>query len=203
MDVSLPNESSTILPTPWQIFLTWLAIGFQSFGGGSSTFALINRACVNRGWLSEDEFVRTWAISQVSPGINLIKLTILIGHRLAGWPGLIAGMLGLLLPSASLTVLITAGFASIRDNPAVTAVMRGILPATIGLGLAMGVQMALPLFKQARSEGMPAISASTLILAAAAVAMYLGLSPLLALLFSGLAAALAFAFFPARAIETK
>ena len=112
-------------------------------------------------------------------------------------------MLGLLLPSASLTVLITAGFASIRDNPTVAAVMRGILPATIGLGLAMGVQMALPLFKQARSEGLPAIGASTLILAAAAVVMYLGLSPLLVLLFSGLAATLAFAFFPARAAEAK
>lgn len=203
MDASLPNEPTTIRPTPWQIFLTWLTIGFQSFGGGSSTFALINRACVNRGWLTEDEFVRTWAISQVSPGINLIKLTILIGHRLAGWPGLLAGMLGLLLPSASLTVLITAGFASIRDNPSVAAVMRGILPATIGLGLAMGVQMALPLFKQARSEGPPAIGASTLILVAAAVVMYLGLSPLLVLLFSGLAAALAFSFFPARAAEAK
>lgn len=199
----MPTSSLPASPTPWQIFLTWLTIGFQSFGGGSSTFALINRACVNRGWLTEDEFVRTWAISQVSPGINLIKLTILIGHRLAGWPGLLAGMLGLLLPSASLTVLITAGFASIRDNPTVAAVMRGILPATIGLGLAMGVQMALPLFKQARSEGLPAISASTLILAAAAVVMYLGLSPLLVLLFSGLAAALAFAFFPARAAEAK
>ena len=203
MDASLPNDTLTIRPTPGQIFLTWLTIGFQSFGGGSSTFALINRACVNRGWLREDEFVRTWAISQVSPGINLIKLTILIGHRLAGWPGLLAGMLGLLLPSASLTVLITAGFASIRDNPIVAAVMRGILPATIGLGLAMGVQMALPLFKQARSEGPPAIGASTLILAAAAVVMYLGLSPLLVLLFSGLAATLAFAFFPARATEAK
>lgn len=203
MDASLPNEPTTIRPSPTTIFLTWLTIGFQSFGGGNSTFALINRACVNRGWLSEDEFMRTWAISQISPGINLIKFTILIGHRLAGWPGLIAGVAGLLVPSAGITILLTAGYTVIQDNPTIAAIMRGILPATIGLGLAMAAQMALPLFKQARSEGLPGISASLVILAAAAVVMYFGLAPLLVLLFSGLAAAFVFAFFPTRGPEQR
>jgi len=173
-------------------------IGFQSFGGGSSTFALINRACINRGWLSEGEFVRTWALSQISPGINLIKLTILIGFRLAGWPGLAAGVAGMLLPSAAMTILITAGFAAIRDHPVVQAALRGILPATIGLGLGMAVQMATPLFAQARREGMPSVALNVLIMAAAAGLMSAGLSPILVLLLAGTAVMSVLAFLPVR-----
>ncbi len=140
-------------PSLWHIFRTWLAIGIQSFGGGSSTFFLIHQVCIHRGWLTEDEFVRTWALSQISPGINLVKLTVLVAHRLRGWPGLLAGLAGLLLPSALVTVLMTAGFTLIRGQPLVQAAMRGILPATIGLSLAMAFQMGQPLFTRAYKEG--------------------------------------------------
>lgn len=200
--VDLESFLSIAPPAPrasaWQIFTTWLLVGLQSFGGGSSTFALINRACIQRGWLVEEEFVRTWALSQVSPGINLIKLTILIGFRLAGWPGLFAGVFGLLLPSAVMTILITAGFAAIRTNPIVQATLRGILPATIGLGLSMALQMALPLFTQSRKEGGPSLAFSGFILAAAAALMMAGVSPILVLLLAGITAMTGLALLPVR-----
>src|SRR5512146_3000155 len=121
--------------------MTWLVCGVQSFGGGTSTFYLIHQACINRGWLTEEEFVRAWALAQIAPGINQVKLTVMIGHRLHGWGGVIAAVGGLLMPSATITVLMTAGFATIRTVSLVQAMLKGILPATIGLSLAMGVRM--------------------------------------------------------------
>jgi chromate transporter len=136
-----------------EILGTWFGIGLQSFGGGSITLYLIHQACMTRGWLSEAEFAKAWALVQISPGINLLKLTGVIGFRLRGWPGLLAALVGLLLPSATITVLMTAGFAVIRDLPAAKAAMRGVVPATIGLSLSLAVQMAQSPLAHARREG--------------------------------------------------
>ena len=186
-------------PGLWALFTTWLLIGIQSFGGGSSTLILIQRACDRRGWLDEGEFVRLWALVQIAPGVNLIKLTILIGHRLRGWAGLLATSAGLLLPSAAATVLMTAGFTTISGQPLVQAAMRGILPATIGLSLAMAVQMAQPVFSQARKEGRVRLGVHLAVLAGAALLMAVnGVSPLVVLLAAGAAALLLFTLIPAR-----
>ena len=186
-------------PRLWQLFSTWLIIGIQSFGGGNSTLILIQRACVQHGWLDEGEFVRLWALVQIAPGINLLKLTILVGHQLRGWAGLLSASAGLLLPSAAATVLMTAGFTAIRSQPLVQAAMRGILPATIGLSLAMAVQMAQPLFTQARREGRTRMGLHLAILVGAALLMAVnGVSPLAVLLAAGAAAVLLFTVIPAK-----
>lgn len=180
-----------------EIFLTWLVLGIQSFGGGSSTFYLVHQACIKRSWLSEDDFVRAWALAQIAPGINLVKLTMMIGFQLRGWPGLIAAAAGLLMPSAAVTVLMTAGFANIRELPLVGAIMKGILPATIGLSLAMGIQMAQPLFSHATKEGHARLSAHILILSGAALLMGLtSVSPVIILLLAGSCAVLFFTLIP-------
>jgi len=186
-------------PSLWKIFNTWLMMGIQSFGGGSSTFFLIHQTCINNGWISEEEFVRTWALAQISPGINLLKLTVLVGHKLRGWPGLLAGAAGLLIPSALITVLMTAGFALIRSQPLVQAAMKGILPATIGLSLAMAYQMGQPLLARAQKEGRLRLAANLAILAASGVLLASGLvSPVLVLLLAGAAAMLLMAIIPVR-----
>ncbi len=170
----------------WDIFIIWLVIGIQSFGGGTSTLLLIHQACIKKGWLEEDEFVRDWAMVQISPGINLVKFTALIGYRLLRWPGTATAMAGLLLPSALATVLMTAGFSAIRDLPVVKAAMKGILPATVGLSVTMSIQMGQTLLTRAHKEGPLRLSAHLLILASAAVLMAVtGLSPVLLLLICG------------------
>ncbi len=187
---------------PWaglaKIFVTWLSLGIQSLGGGASTFYLIHQACMDNSWMSEAEFVRAWGLVQISPGINLVKLTALVGYELRGWPGLLMATGGLLAPSALITVLMTAGFALIRDNPVVKAAMRGIIPATLGLGLAMGVQMALPLVVQGHREGPPRLAIHFVVLAGAAAVMIAGLSPVVVLLLAGAVAVGLLAVIPAR-----
>lgn len=184
-------------PALWDLFSTWLLLGIQSFGGGSSTFLLIHQACINRGWLDEEEFTRAWALAQIAPGINLVKLTAMIGYRLRGWSGLLAAMAGLLLPSGLVTVLMTAGFANIRNQPVIQAAMKGILPATIGLMLAMGIKMAQPLLTRAYQEGWTRLSAHLVILTGSALLLGIGnASPITALLLSGIGAALLLAVVP-------
>ena len=188
----------------WDIFVTWLVIGIQSFGGGTSTLLLIHQTCIKKGWLEEDEFVRDWAMVQISPGINLVKFTGLIGYRLLGWPGLATAMTGLLLPSALATVLMTAGFSVIRNLPVVQAAMKGILPATVGLSVTMSIQMGQALLTRAHKEGTLRLGAHLLILTTAALLMAVtSLSPVLVLLICGGASVFFLAIIPIKIKRTE
>lgn len=183
----------------WTLFTTFLTLGIQSFGGGSSTLIMVHQACIKNGWMDEDEFVRTYALVQIAPGINLVKLTILIGKKLRGWLGLASATAGLLLPSASVTVLMTAGYTIIRDLPVVKSALRGILPATIGLGLAMSIQMAQPLVTRAHREGPVRLGANLSILTASALLLGLaGASPVVVMLAAGAVAVVLLAILPVK-----
>jgi chromate transporter len=167
-----------------------LLIGLQSFGGGSSTLGLIHQLAVKRNWLSEAEFAQTWALVQMAPGINIIKLVILIGYRLRGWVGAMAATCGLLLPSSTVTVLMTAGYASIRTLPWIQAMLQGILPAVIGISLATGILMVYPLLRHAYRDGWARVGVHLFILLGAAVLIgVVRLSPLIIFFCAGFAAA--------------
>ncbi len=141
-----PTASAVAIPSCWLLLRVWLLLGLQSFGGGAATLFLIRRTVVERyGWISAEAFTRYWAICQIVPGINLLGLTILIGWHLAGGAGAMLSLLGLLLPSVSITILLTALYASIQDLAPVRAALRGVIPATVGLGLLLSIQMGRPL----------------------------------------------------------
>ena len=181
----------------WRIFFTFGMIGIQSFGGGSATFLLIHQTCMKHGWMDEDEFIKSWAICQLSPGINLIKLTILIGRKLRGFSGMLAANSGLLVPSAIITGLMTAFYTLYKDLPAIQAAMRGILPATIGLSLAMSANLAVPIFKAAKGEGKVRFVVQMVIIAGAGLALALDwLSPLWIMLAAAGLTAIALTYIP-------
>lgn len=128
----------------------WLTIGTQSVGGGASTLYLIRQVIVDRrGWLTHREFLEEWALSRLSLGVHLIAMTGLIGQRLAGERGVAVSVLAMVLPASVITTLMTAGYAAIRDQPLVGAILAGIGPATAGLATGM----AIVLIRSAAREG--------------------------------------------------
>src|SRR5215469_3114227 len=143
-----------MVSSPWSLLWIWTVIGAQSFGGGSATLYLIRRVAVERHkWITDDDFTRYWGICQIAPGINILGLVILIGWRVAGALGAILSLIGLLLPSAAITVALTSIYAGVRETPVVRAALAGIVPATVGLGLFLSFTMVRPLLNGARQEG--------------------------------------------------
>ncbi|MBW3622327.1 MAG: chromate transporter [Armatimonadetes bacterium] len=170
---------------PLKFLRAWLLVGCQSFGGGVATLALLHRMAVEQEeWLSEEEFTRDWALSQAAPGINLLALTILIGHRVAGANGILLSLVGLLLPTTAITVVLTASYAHIRHSPVVEAALKGILPATVGLGLLTSWQMIRPLLKESHAEGRGSGAFSLLLLAGCALLSFLRFPVVYILLFA-------------------
>ena len=181
-------------PGPWLLFRTWASIGLQSFGGGASTTLLIQRAFIEKyKWLSMEEFAHLWNLCILTPGINLVALTVLIGKKLAGTPGIAASLAGLLLPSAIITCLLTAGFKTVENQPAVQAILRGVIPATGGIMLLVGLNFALPLIRKSLKAGiLYALASSVLIIAVALVVILLKFSVIIVILGAILLGALFF-----------
>ena len=129
----------------WLMFTLWLRIGAQSFGGGVATQFLIHKTFVQQhSVIGDDEFTRLFAICQIAPGINLFALAILIANKLAGFAGIVAALAGMLLPSVSITLLMTAGYAQFKDSPIMQAAVRGITPAITALGVVMCWKLVSP-----------------------------------------------------------
>jgi chromate transporter len=142
-------------PTLWRLFCLWCSIGLQSFGGGASTVFLIQRVFTERHrWLTSEEFAENWSLSQFTPGINLLATTVLIGRKLGGTVGIAVSLAGLLIPSATITCLLAVGFEQIQHFPATNAVLRGVVPATAGVMLVVGLNFALPILKRAYKVGL-------------------------------------------------
>ena len=177
--------------SPWSQLLIWLNIGLQSFGGGAATLYLIRREAVERrGWLSDEEYARYWGICQIAPGINILGLVILIGRQVSGALGVALALAGLLLPSAAITIILTAMYSLVERMPLVQAALRGVVPATAGLGLLLASGMLRPLLSASRKEGRVSLAVALALVAGSVLAVALTSMPVVAVLWGtgGLAA---------------
>ncbi|GHO75394.1 hypothetical protein KSD_31650 [Ktedonobacter sp. SOSP1-85] len=188
------NLPPSLRPSTWKLLRLWTLIGLQSFGGGSSTSYLIQNIFIDKyHYLTIEEYMHYWNLCIFTPGINLVALTILIGRKLGGLRGILVSLVGMLVPSAAVTCLLTAIFTLIQGNAVVQAVMRGVVPATAGLMLLVGLRFAQPLFKQAQAEGSKTLIVSTiLVLACAATIILLEVSVIPVLLCTALLSMLFF-----------
>jgi chromate transporter len=161
-------------PGAWKLFRIWTLIGLQSFGGGASTTFLIQRTFIEQyHWLTMEEFLHFWNLCILTPGINLVAVTVLIGKKLGGIPGIIASLAGMLVPSAAITCLLTALFTQIEHIEAVQAILQGVVPATGGIMLLVGFNFARPLVSRSRKVGMVYLLASGAVILACALAIIL------------------------------
>ena len=156
----------------WALLRIWTAIGLQSFGGGASTQLPIRREFVERrSWITDDELSGLWNLCLFTPGINLIALTILIGRKLGGPWGILAALVGLLLPSALVTCFLAAGFETIRHSSILHAVLRGVIPGTAGIMAVVGLNFAQPIFRKAQPEGRRSMAIALTAIVVGAVAL--------------------------------
>jgi len=180
------TEAAAPMPdslSAWRQLRIWLNIGLQSFGGGAATLYLIQREAVERrGWLSDAEYARYWGICQIAPGINILGLVILIGWQVSGAVGAALALVGLLLPSAAITILLTALYSRIEQVPLVQAAIHGVVPATVGLGLLLAVGMLRPMLASSRNEGRASLAVAWALLAGSILVVALTSTPVVAVL---------------------
>lgn len=137
MPASRPVASSA---TVLQIFLEFLLIGATSFGGGVVAY-LRNGLITKRGWLDDKSFVELLSISQSLPGLNSTNMAILVGDKLRGLSGALAGIIGMCLPGGLLMFVVGMVYRNHGDHPLATSALKGVAAAAVGLILATAVQL--------------------------------------------------------------
>jgi chromate transporter len=130
-------------PAKRALFLGFLAVGVQGFGG---VLPFARRMLVDqRRWLSDREFTEVLSLSQFLPGPNIVNVSIIVGNRFRGPLGSLAATLGLMLMPFVIVLALAALYARFADLEAVRGATNGVSAAATGLVIATGLKMARPL----------------------------------------------------------
>ncbi|MBS3967124.1 MAG: chromate transporter [Truepera sp.] len=117
-----------------KLFTSFSKIGLLGFGGGPSMIPLLQDEVVTRRrWLSRAEFLDAFAFGNALPGPILTKLAGYVGHRQAGWPGVLVSLLALTAPTILAMVLLATLYAAYRESPLVSGFLNGVRPVVIAL----------------------------------------------------------------------
>ena len=139
-----PIAASAITTSPRPASLAALfwaisGIALQGFGG---VLAVVQRELVEKKqWLTIEEFVEDWAVSQIMPGPNVVNLALIIGDRYFGWRGALAALAGMLTIPLIVVMALTIGLAGIGHLPAVQGALRGMGAVSAGLIAGTGIRL--------------------------------------------------------------
>lgn len=125
------------------LFLAFFKIGLFAFGGAYGAIPLIQETVLSHGWMDEAMFTNIIAISESTPGPIMVNTATYIGSQQAGILGAAAATVGVVLPSFTIILLISAAFGNAVQNQKVQAVLQGVKPCLMGVILATGMFMAI------------------------------------------------------------
>jgi chromate transporter len=125
------------------LFMSFLAIGSTSFGGGLTGW--IRRELVEkRGWLDDQQFLSCYALSQIVPGATNVNLAVLIGTQLRGAAGALAALGGMLIMPLAILLTLGSFYFAAHGAPGgrlLNAALAGAGAAAIGFNIATGIRL--------------------------------------------------------------
>lgn len=132
------------------LFTQYLMLSMLSVGGAISTTSDMHRFLVDQtGWLTQSQFTASIALAQAAPGPNVLFVALMgwniglnTGSYWAALLGVAITMVGILLPSTTLTYLAAQWGHRNRHRRAVRAFKQGMAPIVIGVLIATGWVLA-------------------------------------------------------------
>jgi chromate transporter len=113
-----------------------------AIGGANSAVPEMQRLAVEvEGWMSARQFTDIFAIAQVTPGPNVIIVT-LIGYHVAGLAGALVATLAMCCPTCVLAFYLGHVWERFKHAPWRAAIQAGLVPISIGLIAASALVVA-------------------------------------------------------------
>jgi len=102
-------------------------------GGANAAIPEMHRVAVEvMHWMSDRQFADTYAIAQLSPGPNVIIVT-LIGYHVAGFAGASVATIAMCGPTCTLAFFVARFWDRFKDAPWRIAIQAGLVPLSLGL----------------------------------------------------------------------
>ncbi|WP_454617574.1 chromate transporter [Bradyrhizobium cenepequi] len=126
----------------WTLVWTFGLMSFFAVGGANAAIPEMHRIAVEvRHWMTDKEFADVFAISQLSPGPNVLIVT-LIGYSVAGIAGALAATLAMCGPTALLAYYVSRLLTRSRHSRWPAIIQAALVPLSIGLMAASGFILA-------------------------------------------------------------
>jgi chromate transporter len=110
----------------------FLKLGTIAFGGPAAHIAMMEDEVVRRRrWMTHDEFLDLLGATNLIPGPNSTEMAIHIGHRRAGWKGLVVAGASFILPAALIVTGFAWAYVRYGSVPQVHSVLYGVKPVII------------------------------------------------------------------------
>jgi chromate transporter len=131
-------------PNPiWSLIVTFGTMSLFAVGGANAAIPEMHRIAVDvHHWMSDRQFADIYAISQLSPGPNVLIVT-LIGYSVAGIFGALAATLAMCGPTAILAYYVSALLRRSSRSRWPTIIQAALVPLSIGLMGASALILAL------------------------------------------------------------
>jgi chromate transporter len=117
---------------------TFALMSLFAVGGASAAIPEMHRIAVDvQHWLTDKQFADVYAISQLSPGPNVLIVT-LIGYSVAGVAGALVATLSMCVPTAVLALVVSRLLARSSHARWPALIQAALVPLSIGLMGASG-----------------------------------------------------------------
>jgi chromate transporter len=115
-----------------QLASLFLRLGTIAFGGPAAHIAMMEDEVVRRRhWITQEEFLDLLGATNLIPGPNSTEMAIHIGHRRAGWAGLLVAGSCFILPAALMVGAISWAYVSFSSLPQAAGVLYGVKPVVL------------------------------------------------------------------------
>jgi chromate transporter len=109
------------------LFLATLYLSTFTFGGGYVIVSLLKNKFVDElHWIDDDEMLDLVAIAQSSPGAIAVNGAIVVGYKIAGMPGVLAAVLGAVIPPFVILTVVSAFYNAFKSNFVVQSLLTGM-----------------------------------------------------------------------------
>jgi chromate transporter len=154
----------------WTLFSLFAVLSLMAVGGANAAIPEMHRVAVDvMHWMSDKQFADMFAISQLSPGPNVI-IVALIGYHVAGLAGASVAISAMVVPTCVMAYFVARTWDRFKDARWRIAVQAGLVPVSLGL-------IAASAFVLARAADHN-VYAAVITLATAATAYFTRANPL-------------------------
>ncbi|MBO5590971.1 MAG: chromate transporter [Acidaminococcaceae bacterium] len=130
-----------------ELFISFAAVGLVCVGGGYASMPLIQAEVIDKhGWLTLNEFIDIFTISQMTPGPIGINAATFVGSKVAGIPGSIAATAGFVFPSVIIVLSLGYLYYKYGNVGPIRGILNGLRPAVVALIASAGVNFILLAF---------------------------------------------------------
>ncbi|WP_437530344.1 chromate efflux transporter [Sorangium sp. So ce726] len=118
----------------WELARLFFRLGATAFGGPAAHVAMMEDEVVRRrGWMTREDFLDLYGATNLIPGPSSTELAIHIGHRRAGWAGLLVAGGCFIVPAALITLGFAWGYVRFGAVPEMSALLYGVKPVIIAV----------------------------------------------------------------------